>query len=201
MNSIQLDLFKSLPIVAIKTGEIIVSKTVAIEEIDHPLLKKLPKGKFKIHSTGGFHFFSDVENADPIFKKQIWPWVEVVKETKRNTRKYMIFPRVMVNKGLYCEITLLGEGFNVKIKMHKLVCLAFKKNPNPETHLLVNHINGWKPDYRVENLEWTTHADNSTGPTIESRLPNDITYKIWQLSLNKKEEAKENEIIEMKNDN
>ena len=193
----QLSLFEPL-IVHIKTGEVIPANTVAVEELDHPDLKRLPKGKYKLHSTGGFHFFKDVVEAEQIYKEQIWPWLEVIKETKRKTSVYAVLPRVMPSKGFYSQVTLIGDGFNIKMNMHKLVCIGFNKNPNPETHLLVNHINGLKVDYRGQNLEWSTHEANSTGPTLESRLPNDIVYKMFKLSLNetKTEEVEEIEYIE-----
>lgn len=193
----QLSLFEPL-IVHIKTGEVIPANTVAVEELDHPDLKRLPKGKYKLHSTGGFHFFKDVDEAEQIYKEQIWPWLEVIKETKRKTSVYAVLPRVMPSKGFYSQVTLIGDGFNIKMTMHKLVCIGFNKNQNPETHLLVNHINGLKVDYRGQNLEWSTHEANSTGPTLESRLPNDIVYKMFKLSLNetKTGEVEEIEYIE-----
>ena len=195
----QLTLFEPL-IIHVKTGQVIPSNTIAVEEIDHPELKKLPKGKYKLHSTGGFHFFKDVPDADPIYKEQIWPWLEVIKETKRKRSVYAVLPRIMPSKGFYSQVTLAGnDGFNVKMTMHKLVCLGFCKNPDLTTHFLVNHINGLKVDYRPHNLEWSTHEANSTGPTLESRLPADIVYKMYKLSLNEKE-TEENEIIEINND-
>ena len=193
----QLSLFEPL-IVHIKTGEVIPANTVAVEELDHPDLKRLPKGKYKLHSTGGFHFFKDVVEAEQIYKEQIWPWLEVIKETKKKTSIYAVLPRVMPSKGFYSQVTLIGDDFNIKINMHKLVCLGFNKNPDPKTHLVVNHINGLKVDYRGQNLEWSTHEANSTGPTLESRLPNDIIYKMFKLSLNetKTGEVEEIEYIE-----
>jgi len=193
----QLSLFEPL-IVHIKTGEVIPANTVAVEELDHPDLKRLPKGKYKLHSTGGFHFFKDVVEAEQIYKEQIWPWLEVIKETKKKTSVYAVLPRVMPSKGFYSQVTLIGDDFNIKINMHKLVCLGFNKNPDPKTHLVVNHINGLKVDYRGQNLEWSTHEANSTGPTLESRLPNDIVYKMFKLSLNetKTGEVEEIEYIE-----
>ena len=193
----QLSLFEPL-IVHIKTGEVIPANTVAVEELDHPDLKRLPKGKYKLHSTGGFHFFKDVDDAEQIYKEQIWPWLEVIKETKKKTSIYAVLQRVMPSKGFYSQVTLIGDDFIIKINMHKLVCLGFNKNPDPKTHLVVNHINGLKVDYRGQNLEWSTHEANSTGPTLESRLPNDIIYKMFKLSLNetKTGEVEEIEYIE-----
>lgn len=193
----QLKLFEPL-IIHVKTGQVIPANTVAIEEIDHPDLKRLPKGKYKLHSTGGFHFFKDVPDADPIYREQIWPWIEVIRETKTKTKTYAVVPRIMPSKGFYAQITMnISVGVNVKMTMHKLVCLGFCKNPDPTTHPLVNHINGLKVDYRPYNLEWSSHEANSTGPTLESRLPADIVYKMYNLSLNKKEDVEEIEEIEI----
>jgi len=196
----QLKLFEP-NLLHVKTGQIITANTVAVEELDHPKLKNLPKGKYKLHSSGGFHFFKDVPDAPQIYREQIWPWIEVIKETKRKTSVYALVPRVMTTKGFYAQVTLSGNGVDVKITMHKLVCLGFCVNPDPFTHQIVNHINNIKVDYRPFNLEWSTVEKNSTGPTLESRLPADIVYKMFYLSLNKQEESEENEIIEMKNDN
>ena len=182
----QLKLFET-PLINIQTGKVIPSKSVPLEELDIPDFKdKIHKNKYVIHSTGGYHFFKDVPNALPMFKEQIWPWIEVLKETVNLSYRYAILPRVMPGKGCYIEVTIGGENFLKKIKLHRIVASAFCKNPDPKTYSVVNHINGFKVDYRWENLEWTTHQKNAVGPTKESRIPPDITYKIWELSLNGK---------------
>lgn len=55
-------------------------------------------------------------------------------------------------------------GFQVKgrrykaAKIHRLIALAFI--PNPENKPEVNHKDGVKTNYSIDNLEWVTNAEN-----------------------------------------
>ena len=61
--------------------------------------------------------------------------------------------------------------------MHKMVALCFVPNPDPKTNIVVDHINGNRVDYRIENLRWTTPKGNSVGNAGQSTDP-DAVYDI-----------------------
>lgn len=48
-----------------------------------------------------------------------------------------------------------------KYALHRIVAFTFIPNPDPETKLFVNHIDGNKTNNAVSNLEWVTCAENN----------------------------------------
>lgn len=60
--------------------------------------------------------------------------------------------RVGTDRYIYTD--LKGIGYSV----HRLIAIAFI--PNPENKPEVNHKNGVYNDYRLDNLEWVTKAEN-----------------------------------------
>lgn len=68
-----------------------------------------------------------------------------------------------VNKKGYVRIDLMIDGSKVGVSIHRMVALAFigicKECPDNED-MEVNHKDGDKTNNFVENLEWSTHAEN-----------------------------------------
>lgn len=62
------------------------------------------------------------------------------------------------NKYGYLQIGLCKDGKQKNYKIHRLVAQAFI--PNPENKKEVDHINTIRDDNRVENLRWSTRAEN-----------------------------------------
>jgi NUMOD4 motif/HNH endonuclease len=58
----------------------------------------------------------------------------------------------------YPCVSLALNGIARTIPVHRIIAIAFI--PNPENKKCVNHKNGIKTDYRIENLEWTTYSEN-----------------------------------------
>ena len=65
--------------------------------------------------------------------------------------------------------------------MHRLVAIAFI--PNPNNYPQVNHIDGNKQNYSLDNLEWCTdkqnkwHSRNVLGNKTTSTIPCYLFYK------------------------
>jgi hypothetical protein len=71
------------------------------------------------------------------------------------------------SNGGYLSLILSCKTHKLHTRIHRLVAQAFI--PNPENKPEVNHRDGNKQNNHVDNLEWTTRAENSRH-AIESGL-------------------------------
>ncbi len=63
-----------------------------------------------------------------------------------------------IGKRGYPVVSLRANGKMYLKTVHTIFARAFI--PNPENKPFINHINGIKTDYSIENLEWTTAREN-----------------------------------------
>ena len=59
----------------------------------------------------------------------------------------------------YKKVKLSKDSIEKSMRVHRLVAETFLQNPELKSE--VNHINGFKDDNRVENIEWCTSSENT----------------------------------------
>lgn len=58
----------------------------------------------------------------------------------------------------YAHVQLHKSGTVKSMRVHRLVAMSFLDNPNNKPH--VNHLDGYKLNNHVSNLEWCTPSEN-----------------------------------------
>ena len=151
-----------------------LSKAVKVETIVEGIIPD----KFYLFANGGPHYFSQIpqEHNIGIYREKIWPRLVCVSNGVINTRQQFgsLDPKgyVVVRLDKVGEKRLSFHKSQNKRKiryhfqqtysmMHRLVAKAFIPNHNPEEQTQVHHKNDCKFDYRIENLDWVTHRENS----------------------------------------
>ncbi len=64
-----------------------------------------------------------------------------------------------IDKRKYLCVLLCKNGFNKRLKVHRLVLISFKPIDNSQNYQC-NHIDGNKQNNHVDNLEWCTGSEN-----------------------------------------
>ena len=94
-----------------------------------------------------------------------------------------IFPGVYSKKsGKFLKPRLRGCGSDYRMWMmvqngkvfdvecHRLVALAFLKNPDPKNKTMVNHKDNNKSNYLPENLEWVSRGENGLNKNLDKGI-------------------------------
>ena len=153
-------------------NDIDLSKAVKVETV----IDGIVPDKYYLFSTGGSHYFSQIPETHNIgiYREKIWPYLICVVDG-------VIYPKLQLGsldeKG-YIVIRLdknleRRPTYNKSRKqirhyyqqtytmMHRLVAQTFIPNHKPEELTQVHHKNDVKFDYRIENLDWVSHRENS----------------------------------------
>lgn len=81
----------------------------------------------------------------------------------------------------YCHVTLRIDRKPKRMRVHRLVAIAFI--PNPDNKPYVNHLDGNRSNNKVENLEWVTPAENTQHAVKTGLMPPIREIPVVQYSL------------------
>ena len=82
-----------------------------------------------------------------------------VKDSRGNLRKEKVLILPHDGRDGYLRCILCKDGVRNHVRVHRIVAEAFI--PNPYDLSTVNHLDGNKQNNFVDNLEWTTDAENT----------------------------------------
>ena len=141
-------------------------------------------GIYFLYETGGPHYFSQCKNEiEPIYRENIWPFIYRVQTNPKTPLKNgILLGSISAAKMGYVVQRLYLKDETRKKRtyrtakeeicyypreierpLHRLVAQAFIPNDDPENKTMVDHINGNRVDFRVDNLRWVTPTENSKG--------------------------------------
>jgi len=102
-------------------------------------------------------------------KKSSWMW--------NYKRKEMILKPWLMTIW-YFSVVLSKNWISTTKYIHRLISQAFILNP--ESKKTVNHKNWIKEDNRIENLEWSTQAENNLHAYEKLWKIGSMTWKFWK---------------------
>ena len=111
----------------------------------------LPKDKYFLFKSGGINKYMEE-------KGNSFPYIQNKKTGKIYTAgvsESISYPKVSITEEIDGKII----GFYIAI--HRIVAEAFIENDMPELKTLVDHKDGNRFDYRVQNLRWVTASQNA----------------------------------------
>jgi hypothetical protein len=83
----------------------------------------------------------------------------------------------------YKIVILYRNGKRKKLKIHRLIAIAFI--PNPKNKTCIDHINNKKLDNRLNNLRWVTNQENNRNSSISKNNTSQIKGVSFNKACNK----------------
>ena len=100
-------------------------------------------------------------------------------EVRKDTTNYILSQSSQQD---YKFVSLIINGKQKRMRVHRMVALAFIDNPDNKPY--VNHINGNRSDNNVENLEWVTPSENIQHAVDTGLFKSGRTRAVIQYNLN-----------------
>ena len=127
--------------------------------------KNMPKDKYLLYPSGGYHPFYGVPNTFPIYQEKIWPYVKTINKSPAGRPLRFIGQMTCdIPSDGYPRINFPGAGANYNgwdQKIHRLLAQAYI--PNLKNYPLVMHRNSDHTNYLLSNLKWGGYRENNTG--------------------------------------